>query len=376
MKKTRNLVESNTENLPTQRPASIYTEFNPKLLSVPLTILSVLSLCFMLFMAAPILIPVFFAIYLNILLSPLVMYLKTKGIAVTVSSGALIMMILILLGGAIMQLGEPAEQWLKKAPRALLNLENRVLSFSTPFSDIQKISEKVEELTELTETSQQDKKVSLEVAKPSFLKQLADSLPATLAALAIIVFLTFFLLSAGDNFLRKLVKLGSNYSQRKQIFTIIKTIQRDVAHHLRSISLINTILGICVFLVMWLIEVPNPLLWGVLAMVLNFIPYLGPLIMMGMLCLVGILNYPSFTEALYPPLLFAGLNVLESQLLTPAVLGKQLSLSPAVIFLAVVFWSWLWGISGALLAVPIMVSIKVMLDNLPNFARLSQLMDR
>ena len=172
------------------------------------------------------------------------------------------------------------------------------------------------------------------------------------------------------------MKLGKNYHQHKQILTITKTIQRDISSYLTAISLVNLALGFCVFLVMWFLQVPNPLLWGVLAMVLNFIPYMGPLIMMGMLCLVGILNYPTLAEALYLPLAFASLNILESQLLTPSVLGKQLSLSPAVVFLAVVFWGWLWGIPGALLAVPITVSIKVVLDNLPNLSQLGQLMVR
>lgn len=275
-----------------------------------------------------------------------------------------------------MQLGGPAEQWLNKAPKALKTLETRAASLKSPLSGINELSKKVEDLAELPEPGQQDKTVTLKVEKPGFLKQFADSLPGILASFAIIVFLTFFLLSAGDSFLRKIMKLGKNYHQHKQILTITKTIQRDISSYLTAISLVNLALGFCVFLVMWFLQVPNPLLWGVLAMVLNFIPYMGPLIMMGMLCLVGILNYPTLAEALYLPLAFASLNILESQLLTPSVLGKQLSLSPAVVFLAVVFWGWLWGIPGALLAVPITVSIKVVLDNLPNLSQLGQLMVR
>lgn len=373
---TKTRASSSNEKMTAGRPVTSSVNFNPKQLSISLTLLAFLSLCLMLYAAAPILIPVCFAIFLNILLSPLVMYLNKKGVAVSLSSGVLIIAILILLGGSIMQLGAPAEDWLNKVPKALRDLERRVVPLTTPLSEIQDISEKVEKLAKLPETTQKDGKVTVEIYRPTLLKQFADALPAILASFAITVFLTFFLLSAGDRFLRKLIKLGHNYHQRRQILTITKTIQQDISRYLGVISLVNVVLGFCVCLVMWLIEIPNPVLWGVLAMVLNFVPYLGPLAMIVMLCLVGILNYPTLVEALYPPLAFTGLNIIESQLLTPALLGRQLSLSPAVIFLAVVFWGWLWGIPGALLAVPIMVSIKVLLDNLPSFKWFSQLMDR
>jgi len=114
---------------------------------------------------------------------------------------------------------------------------------------------------------------------------------------------------------------------------------------------------------MWLIGLPNPLLWGVLAAVANFIPYLGPIAMITVLAMVGFLTFNGLSQALLAPGVYIGLHLLETYLLTPLILGRRLTLNPVVIFLGFTFWGWLWGITGAVLAVPIMVVFKIFCDH-------------
>ena len=175
--------------------------------------------------------------------------------------------------------------------------------------------------------------------------------------------LLYFLLASGDLFLRKLIKVTPNLADKKRAVDIARQIETEVSTYLATITLINLILGLAVWGLMTLIGLPNPLLWGVLAAVANYIPYLGAIVMMAVLTMVGFLTFPDLGHALMPVGAFIGLNVLESYLLTPLILGRRLTLNPVVIFLGLTFWGWIWGITGALLAVPIMVVIKIFCDH-------------
>jgi predicted PurR-regulated permease PerM len=126
---------------------------------------------------------------------------------------------------------------------------------------------------------------------------------------------------------------------------------------------INIVLGLAVWGAMALVGVPNPLLWGVVAAVLNFVPFLGPITMVSVLTMVGLLIFPDLPHALIAPGVFLGLHFLESYLLTPMILGRRLTLNPVVIFLGLTFWGWLWGIAGAILAVPIMMVLKIFCEH-------------
>jgi len=175
--------------------------------------------------------------------------------------------------------------------------------------------------------------------------------------------LLYFLLAAGDLFLRKLIKVLPSLSDKKRAVEIARQIESDISAYLTTVTAINVVLGLAVWGIMALIGIPNPLLWGVLAMVTNYIPYLGAVVMLAILAMVGFLTFDDVGQALLAPGAFVGLNILESYILTPVVLGRRLTLNPVVIVLGLTFWGWLWGIAGALLAVPIMVVFKIFCDH-------------
>lgn len=345
--------------------------------SVSLIVLVVIAAGWALKIMAAILIPIAFAIFFSLMLSPVADRLKKVGLPSALASAAIVLVLLGTMGFGVLQFWEPASTWMEKAPTTLSELERRIGDLKSPLSEIQKLSEKVEQIADVADERQSDDRgVMVKVKEPALLTRVTDSLPTLLSSVAIVVFLTYFLLATENNFLRRLVALGRTLDQRKRVLRTTRLIQSDVFRYLGAITVINTLLGLAVYAIMAMLGVPSPLLWGVVAAVLNFIPYLGPAAMFVVLFTVGILNFPTLSEAFYLPLIYGLINIVESQLVTPAVLGRRLAMSPVVIFISVVFWAWMWGIAGAFLAVPLLMSLKILFDQFPRLQPVAALIDR
>jgi len=250
---------------------------------------------------------------------------------------------LLTLGVATNYLAEPAEEWLQQAPEALQSLKNKLLPVTEPIEQIKDVSEKVDDLTNISE-SEQVQRVAFQ--QPSLLDQLTENLPGLISSVMIVFFLSYFLLASGDRFLRKMAELGNSFSQRRHIVNITKSIQKDLSAYLLTISTINITLGACVTTTMYLLDVPNALLWGTLAALLNFAPYIGAFIMTLILALVGILTFDSLSDAFILPLIYVGFSIVEGQLITPLLVGQRFSLNTSIVFVTLIFWGWIWGIFG------------------------------
>jgi predicted PurR-regulated permease PerM len=342
-------------------------------IATSLLILAIIAVISVLYFASPILIPITLAIYLNLLLSPIVIFFRRFRIPESASAGALVFGVLLILVVAINYLAEPAEKWLQQAPEALHSLQSKLLPITEPIEQIRDVSKKVDKLTNISD-DEQVQQVAFQ--KPTILDQMTENLPGLLASVAIVVFLSYFLLASGDNFLRKLAELGENFSRRRRIVTITRDVQKDLSAYLLTISIINITLGGCVAATMHFLGVPNATLWGTLAALLNFVPYIGAFVMAGILTLVGIMTFNSLADAFLLPLIYAGFSILEGQLVTPSLIGRRLSLNTPIVFISLIFWGWIWGILGVLIAVPMLLTMKVFFDYIPSLKALSKLMER
>lgn len=342
-------------------------------IAASLLILAVIAVVTVLYVASPILIPITLAIYLNLVLSPIVIFFRRFRIPESASAGVLVFGVLLILVVAINYLAEPAEEWLQQAPEALRSLQSKLLPITEPIEQIRDVSKKVDSLTNIY-GDEQVQQVAFQ--KPSILDQMTENLPGLLASVAIVVFLSYFLLASGDNFLRKLAELGENFSRRRRIVTITKDVQKDLSAYLLTISIINITLGACVAAIMYFLDVPNAILWGTLAALLNFVPYIGAFVMAGILTLVGIMTFNSLADAFLLPLIYAGISILEGQLVTPSLIGRRLSLNTPIVFVSLIFWGWIWGILGVLIAVPMLLTMKVFFDYIPPLQSLSKFMER
>jgi predicted PurR-regulated permease PerM len=190
------------------------------------------------------------------------------------------------------------------------------------------------------------------------------------------VMLAYFLLACGDVLLRKIVAVTPDREDKVRVVGILRTIQREVGRYFATITLVNIGLGIATGLALWALDVPTPIVWGVAVALLNFLPYLGPLIATVVLTAVGLLTSDGLWGMLAPPAAFLLLNFIEDQLILPFLLGRSLRLNPVVIFLWVLVWAWMWGIGGLLLAVPLLVAVRICAERVPRFRPLAVVLSR
>jgi len=182
-----------------------------------------------------------------------------------------------------------------------------------------------------------------------------------------VTFLTYFLLASGDLFMRKLVKVLPFNADRQGVpRKISDEVELAIARYLRTTLFINIGLGIATWGLLLLLGMPNAGLWGSMAAMLNFIPYLGALLTTAVLTVAAIAVFESVSSALLVPAAFLLLNLIESNLVTPTLLGRQFPLNTVAIFIGLMLWGFVWGVPGAILAVPIMVTLKILCDRVPS----------
>lgn len=338
--------------------------------SIALTGLFVLALFYTLYLGRSFFLPIVLALLLSFVLSPVVRFLRKLRIPIALGAAVVVFG---LLGGLVLgvyELAGPASKWAQQAPRSLRRLERRLSEFKKPVQTVSKATQQMEKMTDVGGGSTQTRKV--EVQTETLGERMFSQASALVAGGVVMFILLFFLLASGDMFLRKMIKVMPSLGDKKRAVEIARQVQTDISAYLSTVTLINVALGLAVWGILALIGFPNPLLWGVLATVTNYIPYLGAIVMMVVLAAVGFLTFEDMGQALMAPGAYLGLNLIESYILTPIVLGRRLTLNPVVIFLGLTFWGWLWGITGAVLAVPIMVVFKIFCDHSEPLASLGE----
>jgi predicted PurR-regulated permease PerM len=182
----------------------------------------------------------------------------------------------------------------------------------------------------------------------------------------------FFLLASGDLFMRKLIRVLPRVEDRKRAVEIARQVEEEVGRYLGTVTMMNLGIGTAVWISMALLGMPNPLLWGVMVFVSNFVPYLGSILCYVVIAVVGFLTFDTLGRCLLPLGVYLLLNFAEAYVVTPLVLGRRLTLNPVVLFLSLTFWGFLWGIPGAVLAVPIMVVFKIFCDHIEPLAPIGE----
>jgi len=327
-----------------------------------------LSLAAAFFFAKTFLLPVFIAVLLALVLSPIVRSLARRGIPEPASAFILILAAVAIIVASVYFLSGPVTKWVGEAPQIRYQLEIKVAELR---GAMEAVEEATQELDEMTESSNPTVRPVV-LREQGYFSQAASSIPLAFAQLLLILVLVLFLLASGDLFFEKLVKTLPTMTDKKRGLRIAKEVERAVSHYLLTITLINIGLGVVVGLVMLALGMPNPVLWGVMATVLNFIPYLGALAGVAIVGVVALISFDNTSLIILAPLLYAACTTIEGNLVTPAVVGRRLEMNPVVVFLSIAFWGWLWGVVGVLIAVPLLVIVKVFSDHLEGLGGLSE----
>ena len=340
------------------------------LTAVAVTGLFILALFYTLYAAAGFFMPVVVALLLNFLLSPIVRFFERLRIPAPLGAGLVLLGFIAVLGVGAYNLAGPASEWVERAPQSLRQAERKFRGIKASVEKVQAATQQVEAITGGGEGAEREPTV--EVRQATMTDAVLNQTQAALAGTAITFFLLYFLLASGDLFLRKLVHVLPLLRNKRIAVEIAHHIERDLSAYLLTVALINTVLGCVVAIGLYLIGMPNPILWGIVVGLLNFIPYLGPVIGVAIVGLVAFISFESPLHALAAPALYFTINAIEGNLVTPMIMGRRLTLNPVAIFVSLTFWGWIWGVVGALLAVPILVAFKIICDNIPPLAPIGE----
>ena len=229
---------------------------------------------------------------------------------------------------------------------------------------MQQVTQAAERVEEATTLGSQGTKVQrVQIQGPSLVKQLFGGTSAFLASLMVVLFAAYFLLAAGDLFLQKLVTSLPQFRDKRTAVLIARETEAQVSGYLVTVTAINIGMGLVTGLAMWVLGMPNPTLWGVVAGVLNFVPYIGGMVNLVILALAAILTFDSLGRALLIPGAFLVINIIEGNVVTPMILGRRMRLNTVAVFLGLLFWWFIWGIPGAIIAVPLLAATKIVSDH-------------
>jgi predicted PurR-regulated permease PerM len=339
--------------------------------SLSLTGLFVLACFYTLYFARDFFLPVMLAIVFMFLLTPLIRMLKSVRVPEALGSAIVIVTVAVCIGFLAFELSGPLTEWLEKAPEIGAKLQAKAQPLRKYFARVSNTSEQVEKLT-TTAVAAKDEPQRVELKKPSLLDSLLTRTSKLVFSSLVVIVLLYFLLASGDLFLTKLVHVLPTLSDKKKAVQIAREIENNISTYLSTIAMINTGIGILSGLLFWAFGLPNPALWGAIAGLLNFIPTVGALSVAILITLVSIASFGSFTHAVMVPLSFLALTVATGTFVSPLVMGHRLTLNPVVIFLGLSFWGWLWGLPGALLAVPMLAMFKIFCDHIEPLAPIGE----
>lgn len=324
--------------------------------------LFVIAILFTLHFGRDVLLPIMLALILSFLLRPLVRGLYRIGIPEGL--GAAIMVIAVFGMGllAVYTLSGPAADWVNRMPRVMHELEFKLGDLRQGIQRAREASRQIEQITSSNSDDPNGPVREVVLRGPSLVEQAMRQVEAVIANVVILQVLLYFFLARGRQSLEALIGTMRNVDDRVHYAMVAATVQQNIAAYLLTITVINAVLGLATGLVMWMWGLPNPALWGVMVMLINYIPFIGPAVMTGVFFLVSLMTFDGLLTILLPPLSFVALTTLEGNFLTPMIVGRRLSLNPIAVFVSILFWGWLWGIPGALLAVPILAILKILFD--------------
>ena len=339
--------------------------------SISLTGLFLLACFYTLYFARDFFLPVILAVVFNFLFAPIIRTLKRFRVPEALSSALVIMAAFTFFGFLAYELSGPLAEWLEKAPETGAKLQKKIQPLRKYFEKVSATSEQVEKLTS-TKPENEKTPQRVELKKASLLDTLFSGTSKLVFSLLVVIVLLYFLLASGDLFLAKLVHVLPTLADKKKAVQIAREIEGNISQYLLTITLINAGIGVLGGLLFWAFGMPNPALWGAIAGLLNFIPTVGSLSVAVILTLVATTTFPSLTHALLVPAAFLTLTILVGTFVSPLIMGRRLTLNPVVIFLGLSFWGWLWGIPGALLAVPMLAMFKIFCDHIEPLAPIGE----
>jgi predicted PurR-regulated permease PerM len=305
-------------------------------------------------LARPVLLPAVSGVVIGLMLGPLSARASRLGIPTIVTSLLLLALVVLVFYLVIALLASPVVEWIGKAPEVGSLLRQKLAFLDRPFASLEGLRKAI--------TPQGD---ALKVdTGTNLVAPLLTFVTPAVGQLVIFIGTLFFFLLGRTELRRHLVAFFDGREARLRVIRILNDVESNLTDYLSVVAVINFAVGLAAMAVAFVVGLPNPIAWGVLGFLLNFVPYLGALIMQLVMFGVGIVTFPTLGQAALAPALYLAFTTLEGHFITPAIMGHRLTLSPLTVFLALVFWTWIWGPVGAFLAVPLLIVALVAMHHI------------
>jgi predicted PurR-regulated permease PerM len=322
--------------------------------------LLIIAVLYTLYFARSFFLPIFIGLLIAAFLQPLVDRITRIKIPRLFAAAIVLLAFAAAVLFAMYELSTPAAQWLNRGPAAFKELEQKLSAIKKSVKNVQEKAEKLEQVTDVAPSGGSQ----VVVKSPSLGARIVGHASSVAASTAVTFIFIFFLLARGPSLLARLEKGLHESGQGERLADLLLRLQKEISYYLRTITIINLSLGATVGVAMHLVGLPSPALWAVVSAVLNFVPYIGPAVTFGIICVVSLLTFDTWTRILMPPIVYFVLRTLEGEVITPLILGHRLDIHPIIIFLAILFWGWVWGIPGVFLAIPTLVTLRVLSMNI------------
>ncbi len=340
-------------------------------------ICAVMLVLYALYYARSLVIPIITSIVIYLTLRPLVRQANRAGVPTSFTAIGIVASMTLLLGIGTYLVVAPAKQVIADAPQHL-NVVKEKLSFIT--ERLKDVDEATEQLTD-TETDDvaEDGKVDpvpVEIKQPSWTSgwSYLSGTGNLVSFVAVCIALLYFLLASGDNLLRSVMHVLPDFTARRTLVEVIENVQEGLGNYLAKITTINACLGLCVGIAMWSLGMPSPVLWGVMAFAFNYIPILGAMTGAVIIFAVALVTFEPLYYAVLVTTTFLVLTSLEGQFITPAILGRAMSISPLLVLLSIVIWGWMWGIMGVFLSVPLLIAARMACEGYEGLSGLAMIL--
>ena len=338
-------------------------------ISICLLLLTVMGVFYTLYFTSDIVLPFVLAGVLNLLLSQPMRFLNLRlRIPKPIAALLLIGLLFGIVGAIGAAISVPASGWIARAPESLPALQHKLSFLNEPIHAVQNGMGKLQALMDQGGAAPNVRTVTVQQSGASGLTSVGSSIllgtRAFLGQLFSMLLMLFFLLYEGDSLLRRFVEIMPTWADKRRTVQIATEIEHNVSLYLATITVMNLLVGALNFAQCAALGLPNPLLWGVLAFLLNYIPIIGPFTGIVVYFCVGLFGFPSALHALLPPAIYLGVHLLEGETVTPLLLAKRFTLNPVLVMASLLFWDWLWGIPGAFLSVPLLAVFKIVCDHI------------
>ena len=345
---------------PAEEPEEMPLPSDPKVIF--LGGLFILALLAAAYVASDIVLPLVFAIVLKLLLQPASRLLERLHLPRILAALLLILALFATIVGLGTAISGPAGTWAAKLPEGIPRLQERLSFMREPIDTLQRFFHQVEDFGQTAPSPN----AAVSASGPTFLTNILTKLFTGTRNFASGFFTTvlflFFLLMSGDVFLHRLVEIMPRFSSKRQVVEISQQIESDISAYLITITIMNAAVGMAMAMAMWLTGVGDPILWGTVAFLLNYVPILGTALGVVIFLLAGLLTIDTLWLALLPAGLYFGIHLIEGETLTPMLLARRFTLNPVLVIISLLFWFWMWGIPGMILSVPMLAIIKIICD--------------